>query len=102
DRAPDAGRRVRQADRPGAGRVSAAATPVPAPDAPVAAADRVSSRPERAGASVVAALVGRDLRRFFRQRSRIVGSLAQPLILWAVLGGGLGASFHVAAPAPAS
>ena len=45
---------------------------------------------------VIAALVGRDLRRFFRQPSRVVGSLAQPLILWVVLGGGLGGSFRVA------
>ncbi len=44
----------------------------------------------------VAALAGRDLRRFFRQPSRIVGSAAQPLILWAVLGAGLGGSFRPA------
>jgi daunorubicin resistance ABC transporter membrane protein len=44
--------------------------------------------------SVVGALVGRDLRRFFRQPSRVVGSLAQPLILWAVLGAGLSGSFR--------
>jgi daunorubicin resistance ABC transporter membrane protein len=43
---------------------------------------------------VVLALAGRDLRRFFRQPSRVVGSLAQPLILWAVLGGGLAGSFR--------
>jgi daunorubicin resistance ABC transporter membrane protein len=43
---------------------------------------------------VIGALVGRDLRRFFRQPSRVVGSLAQPLILWAVLGAGLGGSFR--------
>ncbi|HSY39901.1 MAG TPA: ABC transporter permease, partial [Polyangia bacterium] len=43
-----------------------------------------------------AALAGRDLRRFFRQPSRIVGSAAQPLILWAVLGAGLGGSFRPA------
>ena len=42
----------------------------------------------------VAALAGRDLRRFFRQPSRIVGSAAQPLILWAVLGAGLSGSFR--------
>jgi daunorubicin resistance ABC transporter membrane protein len=45
-------------------------------------------------ARVIGALVGRDLRRFFRQPSRVVGSLAQPLILWVVLGGGLGGSFR--------
>lgn len=44
--------------------------------------------------SVVRALVGRDLRRFFRQPSRVVGSLAQPLILWLVLGAGLSSSFR--------
>ena len=43
---------------------------------------------------VVAALAGRDLRRFFRQPSRIVGSAAQPLILWAVLGAGFAGSFR--------
>jgi ABC-2 type transport system permease protein len=42
----------------------------------------------------VRALVGRDLRRFFRQPSRVVGSLAQPLILWLVLGAGLAGSFR--------
>ena len=44
--------------------------------------------------SVIGALVGRDLRRFFRQPSRIVGSLAQPLILWLVLGAGFAGSFR--------
>ncbi len=47
--------------------------------------------------STIAALAGRDLRRFFRQPSRVVGSLAQPLILWAVLGAGLGGSFRAGA-----
>jgi daunorubicin resistance ABC transporter membrane protein len=51
--------------------------------------------------SVIAALVGRDLRRFIRQPSRVVGSVAQPLILWAVLGAGLGGSFHPGAGAGA-
>ena len=45
-------------------------------------------------ADVVAALAGRDLRRFFRQPSRVVGSAAQPLILWAVLGAGFTGSFR--------
>jgi daunorubicin resistance ABC transporter membrane protein len=47
----------------------------------------------------VGALVGRDLLRFFRAPSRVVGSLAQPLILWAVLGAGLGGSFRAAGAA---
>lgn len=66
---------------------------LPATDAPAARAPRPAAN---ATGSVIAALVGRDLRRFFRQRSRIVGSVAQPLILWAVLGAGLGASFRAA------
>jgi daunorubicin resistance ABC transporter membrane protein len=44
--------------------------------------------------SVIKALVWRDLRRFFRQPSRVVGSFAQPLILWLVLGAGFGGSFQ--------
>jgi daunorubicin resistance ABC transporter membrane protein len=50
--------------------------------------------PRALGPTIVAALVGRDLRRFFRQPSRVVGSLAQPLILWLVLGAGLSGSFR--------
>ena len=48
-------------------------------------------------ARVIGALVGRDLRRFFRQPSRVVGSVAHPLILWAVLGAGFADSFRAAA-----
>jgi len=74
--------------------VSADAVPaVPTAGAPAASRPQ---RPSSVTASVVGALVGRDLRRFFRQRSRIAGSVAQPLILWAVLGAGLGASFQAA------
>lgn len=52
--------------------------------------------PASVAPGVIAALIGRDLRRFFRQPSRVVGSVAQPLILWAVLGAGLGGSFQIA------
>ena len=51
-------------------------------------------------ARVIGALVGRDLRRFFRQPSRVVGSVAQPLILWAVLGAGFADSFRAGAGGP--
>ena len=67
---------------------------VPAPDRERSAAAARGARP--ASPVGVGALVGRDLRRFFRQPSRIVGSVAQPLILWAVLGAGLGGSFQAA------
>jgi daunorubicin resistance ABC transporter membrane protein len=66
------------------------ATAVSEPRATPAAAVRARSF----APSIIAALVGRDLRRFFRQPSRVVGSLAQPLILWLVLGAGIGGSFQ--------
>jgi daunorubicin resistance ABC transporter membrane protein len=65
-------------------------------EGPVAHAGGAATRTLPATLSVIAALTGRDLRRFFRQPSRVVGSLAQPLILWAVLGAGLGDSFQIA------
>jgi daunorubicin resistance ABC transporter membrane protein len=37
----------------------------------------------------------RDLVRFFRQKSRVVGALGQPLIFWLVIGAGLGGSFRI-------
>lgn len=40
------------------------------------------------------ALAVRELRRFFRQRSRIVGAIGQPVVFWIVFGAGLGASFQ--------
>ena len=36
----------------------------------------------------------REVLRFFRQRSRIVGALGSPLLFWILLGSGLGKSFH--------
>ncbi len=41
----------------------------------------------------VQALWQRDVRRFIGQRSRVVGSLATPIVFWALLGAGLGRSF---------
>lgn len=38
-------------------------------------------------------LTARELVRFFRQRTRIVGALGQPLIFWVLFGAGLGGSF---------
>ncbi len=38
-------------------------------------------------------LVWRDLLRFFRQKSRVMGALVQPLIFWLVIGSGLEGSF---------
>lgn len=36
----------------------------------------------------------REVVRFLRQRSRIVGALVQPIVFWVLLGGGLSASFR--------
>ncbi len=72
-----------------AGRVGAEA-----PGGPAALPAGATPRTRSLGPAIVAALVGRDLRRFFRQPSRVVGSLAQPLILWLVLGAGLSGSFR--------
>ncbi len=41
-------------------------------------------------------LVRREIVRFLRQRSRVTGALAQPVVFWLLLGGGLNASFRPA------
>ncbi len=48
----------------------------------------------RAAVSSVAALWWREIIRFVRQRSRLVGAFAQPLLFWVLLGGGFSASFR--------
>ena len=40
-------------------------------------------------------LWGRDVLRFFRQRSRVIGALAQPIIFWVVIGTGFSGSFEL-------
>jgi len=42
----------------------------------------------------VRTLAWREIVRFLRQRSRLVGAFAQPLVFWLLLGGGLYASFR--------
>lgn len=44
-------------------------------------------------------LWARDIVRFYRQRSRIVGALGTPIVFWLLLGSGLGSSFRVSADA---
>jgi ABC-2 type transport system permease protein len=48
----------------------------------------------------VVALWRREMVRFVRQRSRVTGAFAQPLVFWLLLGGGLNASFQPAGAAP--
>ncbi len=45
--------------------------------------------------AVVRVLWKRDMVRFFRQRSRVLGALVQPLIFWGVIGSGFSSSFRV-------
>jgi ABC-2 type transport system permease protein len=42
----------------------------------------------------VGTLCWREIIRFVRQRSRVTGAFAQPLVFWLLLGGGLSASFQ--------
>jgi ABC-2 type transport system permease protein len=59
--------------------------------------DRPSVEPATARSSAwraVETLWWREIVRFVRQRSRLVGAFAQPLVFWLLLGGGLHASFQ--------
>jgi ABC-2 type transport system permease protein len=47
-------------------------------------------------------LAERELVRFFRQRTRVVGALGQPLLFWILFGAGLRGSFQPPSWAPAS
>jgi ABC-2 type transport system permease protein len=38
----------------------------------------------------------REMTRFFRQRSRVIGALAPPIVFWFLIGSGLGTSFQLA------
>lgn len=40
----------------------------------------------------------RDVIRFLRQRNRIIGALATPLVFWLLIGSGFGPSFRNPAP----
>ena len=45
--------------------------------------------------AAVGVLWRRDLLRFFRQPSRLVGALGQPILFWAVIGSGMAATFRM-------
>ncbi len=45
--------------------------------------------------ATVRVLWKRDLVRFFRQRSRVIGAFVQPLIFWAIMGSGFSSSFRI-------
>src|SRR5215475_15608381 len=51
--------------------------------------------PISAGVSLPAyTLWWREIARFYRQRSRVVGVIASPLLFWVVIGSGFGTSFR--------
>ncbi len=56
----------------------------------------------RAAGLAASALCWREILRFLRQRSRLVGALVQPLLFWLLLGAGLKASFTPAGAAAGS
>lgn len=58
--------------------------------------------PSAAGAGLMLASVTlwrREMVRFFRQRNRVIGSLATPLVIWLMLGMGFSGSFDIGAAA---
>jgi ABC-2 type transport system permease protein len=58
------------------------------------------SRPASAGVFLPAfTLWWRELVRFYRQRARVVGVIASPLLFWLVIGSGFGKSFRSGNPA---
>lgn len=46
-------------------------------------------------------LLQRELVRFFRQRNRVIGAFASPLVFWVLIGFGLSSSFHAPSMPPA-
>ena len=46
--------------------------------------------------AAIRVLALRDVKRFFRQRSRVVGALAQPILFWLLIGSGFEQSFRIA------
>ena len=71
-------------------RAIAEADPKPAAEASDAQPSQL-----RLNLATISVLVSRDLKRFFRQKSRVVGALVQPLIFWLVIGSGLAGSFRM-------
>jgi ABC-2 type transport system permease protein len=71
--------------------------PTRAPDAP--ASEATSYRVPRPGLLLPAlSLAQRELVRFLRQRHRVIGALATPIVFWLLVGGGMGRSFRGTGP----
>jgi ABC-2 type transport system permease protein len=81
---------------PGAERRAPSAADNSVPPMSVAGAP-VRRRPGRLrlDLAAISVLASRDVKRFFRQRSRVVGALAQPILFWLLIGSGMAASFRI-------
>lgn len=66
----------------------------------MASVDQKLRQPSAAFWLPIGTLTWRELLRFFRQRTRIVGALGQPLIFWVLFGAGLRGSFQAPEWAP--
>ena len=65
--------------------------------APPASASTAAQAPAHPGILLPAiSLCQRELVRFLRQRHRIIGALATPIVFWLLIGAGMGRSFHFA------
>lgn len=62
---------------------------IPAPSAPAVEAGRDVTWP------AVGAIWKREVKRFFRQRNRVIGAVATPVVFWLLLGLGLNETFRV-------
>ena len=49
----------------------------------------------RFGMLAAASLCRRELTRFYRERSRVIGAIVPPFVFWFLLGSGLGSSFRI-------
>ncbi len=72
----------------------------PGRNQPGAGSTRVANAPPVGFWLPAGALASRELVRFFRQRTRVVGALGQPFIFWVLFGAGLGGTFRAPAWAP--
>src|SRR6476661_2146151 len=60
-----------------------------------ATAPTITGTPTRVGTLIpTASLWWREIVRFYRQRSRVVGVIASPVLFWVVIGSGFGTSFR--------
>src|SRR5262245_14508355 len=52
------------------------------------------SKMSRHNLATIQVLTWREIKRFFRQRSRLAGALMQPILFWLILGSGFAHSFR--------